>query len=143
MPLPAPPAGKYGCQPGDKTGHVFTLSPPSFTATFTTATHDVEPVYRALSAADLLVRREGLIVWEELVSVAPTVTNDGILLTVAETQEFLCSDRMNYPRYALSVRSGGIWLRLWPTLRLDLEPGDYEKRLAPARTLIERMIDRK
>jgi hypothetical protein len=108
----------------------------------TTATHDLEPVYRALSAGGFLSRTEGLIVWEEIVVAGPVVSNQGISVTVAETQGFLCSDRLSYPRYALSVRSGGTWRRLWPTLRLDLEPGDYETRLAPARALVQRMVEK-
>jgi hypothetical protein len=130
----------YGCAPGTKPGHAVTLSPAPKVATLTTATHPLEPVYRALSEAGLLTRSDGLLVWEEPRGDRATVSDNGVLMTVTETQPFACSDQLGSSQYALSVRSGGRWQRLWPPVDSKLVAPAYEQQLGVARALIQRVV---
>jgi TonB family protein len=130
----------YGCPTGMNPGHAVSLSPAPIMATLTTATHDLRAVYLELSAAALFTRTEGLLVWDEPRGGQTTVSDKGVLRTVSETRPFLCSDQLGSPQYALSVRRGGKWQRLWPPMDPKVVPTDYEKQLARTRALIQRAV---
>jgi TonB family protein len=104
--------------------------------TLTTSRHDLAPVFRELSEAGLVSRTEGLRVWREIGAAEIAVANFGVSVAVAGV-----SPRVDMPGvpYELFVRSDGVWRRLWPPFSRGV-PADYEKQLAPARALIERII---
>ena len=112
------------------------------TPPLTAATHDLVPVFRELSAAGLLSRTEGLHVWKEPGVADITVSDAGVSSAVAGTLARVDTPG-SPPQCELFVRTDGVWRRLWPPLSPKLVPAEYEKQLAPARALIQRMIDGK
>jgi TonB family protein len=114
-------------------------------ATLSTATHDLEAVYRALSVSGHLTRTEGLRVWPEpLTPPTATTSNDGVEMTIAgRAPEVDCSGRPDTPVYRLHVRSEGTWRQLWPPLVPALLPSDYQKQLDGPLSLIRRIVEGK
>ena len=89
----------------------------------------------------LLSRTDGLIAWQEATG-GPEVSNGGVSVTVLSDPalpSFNCSDA---GQFAITVRSDRTWRRLWPPVDPQVVPANYEKRLAPARAMIQRMVEK-
>ena len=110
--------------------------------TLSTATHDLEPVYRALFSAGLLTRTEGLHMWDDASSPTARISDNGVEMTIAgESPRVDCSGRPDIPVLSLQVRSGGTWRQLWPRRNPSLLPRDYGTQLGPALALLKEMVD--
>ena len=105
--------------------------------TLTPARHDLGEVFRELSEAGLLSRTEGLRVWNEIGAAEITVSDRGVAVAVAGV-----TPQVDAPNtlFTLFVRSDGVWRRLWPPFPERPISVDYEKQLAPARALLQRII---
>ncbi len=119
------------------------LTPPR-SVTLTPPRDDLAEVFRELSAAGLLSRTDGLHVWNEIGAAEVTVSDRGVSVAVAGV-----SARTDVPSsgstavYKLFVRSDGVWRRLWPLFDERANSVDYEKQLAPALALIQRIAARR
>lgn len=109
--------------------------------TLTPPTDDLAEVFRELSGAGLLSRTDGMHIWNEIGAAEVTVSDRGVSVAVAgvsppvDVQSSHCA-----AEYKLFVRSDGVWRRLWPLCPERANSVDYEKQLAPARALIQRII---
>jgi TonB family protein len=108
----------------------------------TPARHDLEPVYRAFSAAGLLVRAEGLRVWVDPLHSTARVSDNGVEMAIAgEAPRVDCASAPASPVCRLKVRSDGKWRQLWPPLNPSLLPPDYATQVGPTLALVKRIVD--
>ena len=114
-----------------------TLTPPR-SVTLTPPRDDLAEVFRELSAAGLLSRTDGLHTWNEIGAAEITVSDRGVSVAVAGVSPQVdVQSSHSAAVYKLFVRSDGVWRRLWPPFVISV---DYERQLAPARALIQRII---
>jgi len=141
--IPAPPPGAKVSASGMPADFAVVYEPKCPTlVTLSTATHDLEPVYRALSSAGLLTRTEGLRVWDDASTPTATISSTGVEMTIAGNSGRVdCSGRPDTPVLSLQVRSGGEWRQLWPRWDPSLLPPDYATQLGPALALLKSMVD--
>jgi TonB family protein len=110
--------------------------------TLSTATHDLEPVYRVLSSTGLIARTEGLVVSDDPAAPTATVSNTGVEMTISgKSPEVDQPGRSNTPVCSLQVRSDGKRRQLWPPSNPSLLPPDYTAQLRPALALLQRMVE--
>jgi len=115
--------------------------PPPCTVTLTPPRDDLAEVFRELSEAGLLSRTDGLHTWNEIGAAEITVSDRGVAVAIAGV-----SPPVDVPSSSsaavdkLFVRSDGVWRRLWPPFQERPISAAYEKQLAPALALIERII---
>ena len=117
-----------------------TLTPPR-SVTLAPPRDDLAEVFRELSKAGLLSRTDGLHVWNEIGAGEVTVSDRGVSVDVAGVSprvDVLSS--ASRAVYKLYVRSDGVWRRLWPPFNERANSVDYEKQLAPALALIQRIV---
>jgi TonB family protein len=113
------------------------VAPPR-SVTLTPPRDDLAEVFRELSEAGLLSRTDGLHVWNEIGGAEVTVLDRGVSVAIAgASPQVDVQSSHSAAEYKLFVRSAGVWRRLWPPLVRSV---DYEKQLAPARALIQRLI---
>jgi TonB family protein len=107
-------------------GHVIVVYPVS-RVTLTTGTHDLEDVYREMSAAGLLVQRNDLFSWRE--SEPPEVLGDRIQLEVLQDAPAACARISTSTPFAIHVRTAGAWTRLWPPRQETSRTPEYEQQM--------------
>ena len=123
------------CLPGSRgQGHVILVSPVS-RVTLSTATHDLEDVYREMSAAGLLVQRNDLISWRE--SEPPEVLADRVQLEVLYEGLDYCARVSTSTPFAIHVRTAGTWTRLWPPREETSRTPEYEQRMREISELLQ------
>ena len=128
---------KDECLPGLRVqGHVVLVSPVS-RVTLSTATHDLEDVYREMSAAGLLVQRNDLISWRE--SQPPEVLGDRVQLEVLpQDAPTYCARISTSTPFAIHVRTDGTWTRLWPPREETSRTPEYEQQMREISELLRK-----
>jgi len=111
--------------------------------TLITQNDDLSEVFRELSEAGLLSRTDGLHIWNEIGAAEIAVSDRGVSVAVAGVSPQVdVQSSHSAAVYKLFVRSDGVWRRLWPLLNERANSVDYEKQLAPALALIQRIVAR-
>ena len=114
---------------------------PSRSVTLTPPRDDLAEVFRELSEAGLLSRTDGLHAWNEIGAAEVTVSDRGVSVAVAGVSPPVdVQSSSSAAVYKLFVRSDGVWRRLWPLFNERANSVDYEKQLAPALALIQRIV---
>jgi TonB family protein len=102
---------------------------------------DLAEVFRELSEAGLLSRTDGLHTWNEIGAAEIRVSDRGVSVAVAGVSPQVdVQSSHSAAVYKLFVRSDGVWRRLWPPFNQRANSVDYQKKLATALALIQRIV---
>ena len=129
-------AYRYECLPFVRgPGHVQNIYDVT-RVTLSTGTHDLEEVYREMSAAGLLLQRNDLFSWRE--SDPPEVRSDRVQLEVPYQGPDYCARVSTSTPFAIHVRTNGTWTRLWPPRQETSRTPEYEQQMREISELLQK-----